>query len=59
MPPFEGAGESQFRVLIWVPPPQVTLHAAKAVQDPQFPSESGTRFINIWAKRVFLQRVIY
>jgi hypothetical protein len=46
-PPFEGAGESQFRVLVWVPPPQVTLQVAKGVQDPQFPSKNVTHFTNI------------
>jgi len=48
VPPFEGAGESQFLFLVWVPPPQVALHWAQVLQDPQFPS---IKFINILDKR--------
>ncbi len=46
-PPDEGAGLLHARDLVWVPPPQVTLQLAQAVQDPQFPSETLTTFKNM------------
>jgi len=53
VPPFEGEGESQFRVLVWVPPPHVTLQVAKGVQDPHFPSKNLVCLFNILGQKTF------
>lgn len=36
-PPYNGAGLVHVRVLSWVPPPHVTVHASHDVHDAQLP----------------------
>ena len=37
-PPLDGGGFVQLRFLVWLPPPQVTVHGPQALQSDQPPS---------------------
>ena len=56
-PPLAGGGLSHCLVLVWFPPPQITLQVVQADQSPQFPSKSfggvlprvvGFKLVKLW-----------
>lgn len=46
-PPLDGGGLVQVRVLVWVPPPHVTVQEPQALQSDQPPS---TEIGRLWTK---------